>query len=594
MKNTLIISETVEKNRALLFTVERCIYFFRRMNYDRALRLFAQFTGKFEELVQALFEAASAWAECGVALNAEEIVALLTQLLELQKQGDYILLADLLEQQVKPWLFYLQEQAGAQTEVLTSLKEKRNSCFQKNLEALKKLSNDSRNKKLLKLLEQGMPSEQEGCCQLEYTSSGAWTCSVEKRGKRWYLHSNGSPAMEGFQLAEEWLDEKAEEYSIFGIGLGYVVQALFQKSEYFKITVYESNASVLRLAMTVTDFSELLLSKRFELQYFPLEEQLQKQLFTVLEEKSKTDGEFTRNSEFWERKKKLILFEPEVRAIESESVQKWMEDYFIQDSSIRNQQMLLNGNFRKNFCRKDSSIVELLSEFQGKDLYIIAAGPSLDKNFMALKELKKRKMQDCIILATGTVFQKLLTSGIRPDYVLVTDANRRVLFQIHGVEEETVPMLYLSTAYFGFAETYQGKKYIVYQKGYPPAETYARQKEIPLVRTGGSVSTTALDLGLTLQCKRIIFLGLDLSYPDGYAHAKGTSRRTAAETEGMRMISDIYGKQVATSRSMDMYREWIEQRIESVRDIPILDATEGGARIRGMQVVTMQQLLAER
>ncbi len=42
-----------------------------------------------------------------------------------------------------------------------------------------------------------------------------------------------------------------------------------------------------------------------------------------------------------------------------------------------------------------------------------------------------------------------------------------------------------------------------------------------------------------------------------------------------------------------MYREWIEQRICLENKIPILDATEGGVKIKGMKLTTMQQLLLE-
>lgn len=46
--------------------------------------------------------------------------------------------------------------------------------------------------------------------------------------------------------------------------------------------------------------------------------------------------------------------------------------------------------------------------FAGKDVFIVAAGPSLDKNI----ELLRERSDKSIILATGTVFQKLMRLGM--------------------------------------------------------------------------------------------------------------------------------------------------------------------------------------
>ena len=155
-------------------------------------------------------------------------------------------------------------------------------------------------------------------------------------------------------------------------------------------------------------------------------------------------------------------------------------------------------------------------------MYIVAAGPSLDLNFKRLKEVKNKG----IILATGTVFRKLISADIIPDYLIVTDANARVYKQIAGYEDYDIPMLFLSTAYYGFASNYKGKKYIICQKDYRKAEELASQLDLHCFLTGGSVSTTALDIGITFKCRRIIFLGLDLAYTNNYVmpviHPEGT------------------------------------------------------------------------
>lgn len=38
-----------------------------------------------------------------------------------------------------------------------------------------------------------------------------------------------------------------------------------------------------------------------------------------------------------------------------------------------------------------------------------------------------------------------------------------------------------------------------------------------------------------------------------------------------------------------MFRLWIEKRIEGIKDIEIIDATEGGALIKGMKIMALSE-----
>lgn len=569
------INIMISKNQELIYLIERIIYYFRAQNYDKALRFMTQFIKKFEEQVINFITNKKELLKYGIEIEEKEITCLLQDILTVQEQKDYILLSDLLEVQVKPWLVFIQEKVGRAAEEAFYPQIYQENC-KIFIETCKK--NSFSMKLIHSLIELGDPTLKEGNYNLEYTASGVWTCAVNKEDKHWYLHSNNSPMMEGFLLAQAWYEESKTDYEIFGLGLGYPVLALFEKSEYIHITVYEYNLDIIRMAFAVNDFRNLFQSGRFHLIYMEKPDKLTKIIM--------------HHPEYI----KVVFHEPSIRAVSENSTRELLENYFINLSSIENQLPLLNGNFRINSENNDESIDTLIEAFKGRDLYIIAAGPSLDKNYLLLKDLQKKeetKEKKSIILATGTVFKKLLKAEIRPDYVLVTDANKRVYNQIKGIEQETIPLLYLSTAYYEFAKNYQGKKYIVCQAGYKPAEEFAQKYNFTLFQTGGSVSTTALDIGLSMQCKRIIFLGLDLSFPGGFVHAEGTSRRTLAQEDGLRNVVAVNGEMIKTNRSMDMYRKWIEQRIALEKRIPVIDATEGGAKIAGMKICSMKDLLEE-
>jgi hypothetical protein len=101
-----------------------------------------------------------------------------------------------------------------------------------------------------------------------------------------------------------------------------------------------------------------------------------------------------------------------------------------------------------------------------------------------------------------------------------------------------------------------------------------------------------LDIGISFACKRIIFLGLDLAFTDNYIHAAETSRRDLTSTEDLRQVPDIHGNKIFTSKSLDIYRQWIENRIRNEKGIEFIDATEGGARIEGMKLMKLSECLS--
>lgn len=98
-----------------------------------------------------------------------------------------------------------------------------------------------------------------------------------------------------------------------------------------------------------------------------------------------------------------------------------------------------------------------------------------------------------------------MLEGIEPDYVIITDPKPYVHKQIERMENSTVPMILLSTAFAQVARDYKGKKYILYQKGFDVAERYAKEKKYQMVETGGSVTTTALYFCICCRVKKLFF-----------------------------------------------------------------------------------------
>lgn len=114
--------------------------------------------------------------------------------------------------------------------------------------------------------------------------------------------------------------------------------------------------------------------------------------------------------------------------------------------------------------------------------------------------------------------------------------------------------------------------------------------------TGGSVAHNAFSLAQVLGFKTIVFVGQDLAYPNDKEHAEAAYKdqfkndikninKTYFEVE------DIYGGKVKTESNMNQYRMWLEQAVLFYQDIHFIDATEGGAKKKGMEILTLRETI---
>lgn len=550
--------EVLENNCLVIEMLDNIVLYFRQQNFDKGIRKFEILINKLEKLIANYDLVITKLDNYDTNNNEETLLNILNNILQTQENRDYVLLSDLLELQLRPFVIKIQEWIITELDYnLLNINE------EKNLQAIMKTDKDL-------YLQSQMEFNGEVELQCEYTASGFPTVKCFFEGKEFYFHSNNNPQLEAAIMAATWYSDDKHKYIVYGLGLGYHICQLCEIDSYIEIDVYESNLTMLQLAIVYGVLERCLLSGQVRVHYDPEHTKLATKLTEVDE-----DTEFA-------------IHEPSLRIIEEANIRDRMEEYFLHYQSVKNQKGILKGNFRYNVHNYDSYVDELFPLWKDKDIYIIAAGPSLDLNYNMLKNIG----ENGVILATGTVYRKLMAAGIRPDYVILSDGNARVISQIAGLENETIPMLILSSAYKEFAKRYQGKKYLICQEGFSMAEEFAKEKGYRVYKTGGSVSTTALDVAISLGAKRIMFVGLDLAYPNNLVHAEGTSRRHLADDNDLKTVKDVNGDLVKTNKHLDVYRRWIEERIRTTSNgVEFIDATEGGAYINGTKLMRLEDVV---
>lgn len=557
--------EIYELNTKLQCCCKKAIQVLRCQNYYRGMQFLQQIRQDLDRLMSEVIKDNN--------LMDAELQTLFVQslqaLIQAQETEDYVLLADVLELQLLPDL------NDIQTGLRQCLEHQcaQSSIWENNINCLK-----NRDLQLAELLEQIYLYEKQGAdiveptVWLEPTNVGAQTLASRDEKGEYYFHSNIDPYNEAWQFANWYYRPEKREYHVYGLGLGYHVEALSDMDESISLYVYERDLHVICSFMQSRNQSSLLENQKVTIIYDPDLKQFAKSL--------------SENAV-------IVIHHPSLRCIKQKSIRERMEYLFIRDSGIRNQHNLMVSNFRENVINCNHNVDELYNEFRGRKAVIVAAGPSLEKN---IEELKK-KTENVLIISTGTVFHKLMELGIDVDFVIVSDAQPSIRNQFYRDFDKKVPLLVLSTASKCVAAEYAGEKYIIYQKDYDLSEKTAREKQCIIYETGGSVSTTALDVCLRLGCESVAYIGLDLAYTGKRRHAEGLAGVEEIDISGMRIVPgyelihtiegyEIIEKEVASSHLFDMYRQWIEKRVQKSK-IPVFDATQGGSIIKGLSIISI-------
>lgn len=545
-----MIHEVYEKNKESLLLITEIVLCFRRQNFFRGSKKLKKLTNNLNQIVEFVL------GKEEMGIDEQEVMLILDAIVQAQENRDYILLSDILEGDLLPLLQRIQ------MELFSSEQIEVPEYFEQNMRALQKS-----NEKLWKLLRGKLDEVAMSKYQFMSAISGEPVLKVIMPEREFFMHSTVNPTQEARILTEFMTRDGKEQYVVFGMGMGYHVKELLKQNVQNRVIVLENELSVLFYAMTYMDWSEELECGRFSILY-------EDNILLLLKELEK-------------RKEQSVFFihYPSLQAIENTAVKETLEDYFVTISSMEEQKELLDENFRRLQMMHLPECSTRQELFSGKTVVIVGAGPSVDDEIATMKKWKSQ----IVILVVGHIVRKLLENEIRPDAIILSDAQKHMYRQIEGLATYEIPLFLLSTASADVVSYYKGPTYLVYQEGYEPAEQIAEKQGYPLFQTGGSVSTLALDMGIRFGAERIILVGLDMAYTGSKSHAAGVGYEVK-DVSGLRKVESTDGTEVYTSKNLDIYRKWIERRIASEKAIPIYN-TARGARIAGTVEKELKEIL---
>lgn len=399
--------------------------------------------------------------------------------------------------------------------------------------------------------------------------------------------SYGNPWQEAMLYTKRFkANDNIKNIFILGFGMGYHVQCLAQRYPESNIMVVENDLSQIKIALKYRNLQEMLLNDKISIIYCGRVKDYAvwlKKIENIYEE----DDESTILFKTWK---------PSIKTISDDNLRDIIEDYQLVFESMESMSELLDENFKKNILLRDEYIDNIQNQIKTRNIVLVAGGPSLDENISLLKQIANdeqyHKIKDNItIICVGKVSRKLLENKIRPDYIIITDAKPTTKWQLAGIEDSGIPLIYISTAAANVVADYRSKRYIVFQSGMPQAENIAVANKLKLYNSGGSVATLAIDIAIRLRAKRVICIGTDMGYKGENTHAYGVGRKISNK-EILKEVDSTGGGKILTGKTLNIYRKWIENRIKNEYNTEFINSSTG-ARINGMNEISFREIVEQ-
>jgi hypothetical protein len=437
---------------------------------------------------------------------------------------------------------------------------------------------------------------------VEGAKSGAWTATmVDATGQKAYLHSRYDPVAEAAKLVDGVDTTDQYCFIVGGFGLGYHLLELRKRaSAEALIVVAEPCVPLIAAALSHVDFSEMLAQGSL--------------IILTSADKSQLHERLRHHSALVMLGAKFVTHPPSQRlAGEFHAHMRALVTDFIAYSRMTLMTLVSNSRITcHNVAYNIAGYVTtppidiLKDRFSGWPAIVVSAGPSLRKNIDQLAEAKGR----AIICAVQTTLKPLVQRGIKPDFVTSLDFHEISRQYFEGVEGlEDVHLVAEPKATWHVIDHFPGPVSLLDNEFARRliGDDLAPRESLP---AGATVAHLAFYLARYMGCDPIIFVGQDLAFTGHVFYVPGVethrtwrseiNRFNTMETKEwerivrnrpvLRKTIGINGEEIYSDELLFTYLEQLEKDVAET-GARVINATEGGARIRGMNAMTLAQAL---
>lgn len=392
------------------------------------------------------------------------------------------------------------------------------------------------------------------------------------------------------------LKEADEEKNVifYGLGLGYHVFELLKLKNVRSVIIIEPDIRNLMLFMSLYDLEKFMKSEKIDLLVSNDAEEICSTLVSnytaIFNDKLKVE-----TFSFYE-------------SLYKEDYRRFLQRFIIEYSNrvadkatklVRIEQFIRNGIYNFVSYVEDSILVDSLFDIY-KDIpaIIVGAGPSLNKQLEALKEVKNK----AVVFAVGSGMNVLDQNDIKHHFKVAidSDSGSGEARYFKELKDKNVDIIYAPSLHFKALDGYKGNKF--YTRAAVQTE-YTYLEEIVGLNTdlmygGGTVSMISVDIAKKMGCNPIILLGQDFAYTNLQNYANGAVNKKDITSDFKNLIEkrDIYGNPIYTKEGLyslklgfdifiaDHTKKW---------EAKIYNCTEGGIGIEGIENASFKEILAK-
>ena len=219
---------------------------------------------------------------------------------------------------------------------------------------------------------------------------------------------------------------------------------------------------------------------------------------------------------------------------------------------------------------------------------IVAAGPSLEKNAEVLRRAKGK----ALIICVDTALPFLLKKDIIPDIACTIDAQKGTTYFMDTRLKDIPIMVSTDSDYRALEQIGDVKPiYIAAVNDFFQRLFKDKGYNVDYFDGGGSVATVSFQVAVGLGFHTIILIGQDLAFSDDKAHA-GMGEVTKEDLDSKLMMVDAYnGGRILSRIDFKHYIDWYNLKIPELTDRLIINATEGGAKLKGAVQMTLNDVV---
>ncbi|MCP1480163.1 hypothetical protein J2Y88_002474 [Pseudomonas chlororaphis] len=346
---------------------------------------------------------------------------------------------------------------------------------------------------------------------------------------------------------------------LYGTGLGDLQQILLENPALQRLQVHILNGAVFALVLQLLDQQAWLNDPRVELGYAGDLTEIQLPFFALPSELVLADDY---NAKIRDR-------------LVSEVHLAFNNRDFVTDSPEVAQRLQASAEL----VASDSDVAQLFGSQPGREIFVIATGPSLERHFERLREIRAQARRP-LFICVDTAYRPLLKQGIEPDIVVSID-HRISSLHLPPEKSAAITLVYLPMVDPQILALWQGPRYV----GYSASPIYTRMRgQLPKAQlyVGGSVIHPAVDLAVKMGAEQVTLFGADFAFPMNKTHAGWLDGELGPQLGAARhWVLDGHGQRVRTQLNFRSYLCELERFIAGHPRVRFYNSSRDGAMIAG-------------